>query len=165
MDTSAQGLSFLANWTESAIGVFNPATGQYTKYPTPTHGSGPRRGDVDDQGRYWVGLFWAGQVGMLDSDQGQVEEYDMIPGHVPFTPTFPSLYSVKVDDANQIVWANDFYSRRIFSIDMQTKEPTEYYMPLPYEVRDLFVEDNAPRPTVWIPAYRPPSRLVRIEVY
>jgi len=31
-------------------------------------------------------------------------------------------------------------------------------------VRDLKVDTAAPRPTVWVPAYRPPSKLVKIEL-
>ena len=62
-------------------------------------------------------------------------------------------------------WANDFNSSRIYRIDIRTGQTTEYYMPLPYEVRDLTAEETAPRPTVWIPAYRPPSKMVKIEVF
>jgi hypothetical protein len=37
-------------------------------------------------------------------------------------------------------------------------------MPSNYEVRDLKADPSAPRLTVWLPAYRPPSKLVKIEV-
>jgi hypothetical protein len=36
--------------------------------------------------------------------------------------------------------------------------------PSNYEVRNLKVDTAAGRPTVWVPAYRPPSRLVKIQV-
>jgi len=48
---------------------------------------------------------------------------------------------------------------------MKTEATTEYFMPLPYEVRDLTVDKTAARPTVWIPAYRPPSKMVKIQMY
>jgi hypothetical protein len=38
-------------------------------------------------------------------------------------------------------------------------------MPLPYEIRDLTVDESASRPTVWFPAYRPPSKIVKVEMY
>jgi virginiamycin B lyase len=165
METDKQGRSFMNMFRESSIGMYNPATERFEAIPTPTHGSGPRRGDVDDQGRIWMGLYWAGRVGMLDPDTKQITEFNLVPGYAPYGPPFVSAYSVAVDDKNQFAWTNDFNSRRTYKIDIRTGESTEYYMPLPYEVRDLTVEDNAPRPTVWIPSYRPPSRMVKIELY
>jgi hypothetical protein len=47
---------------------------------------------------------------------------------------------------------------------MRTGQSTEYMTPGNYEVRDLKVEAGAPHPTVWLPAYRPPSKLVRIQL-
>jgi virginiamycin B lyase len=165
MDTNDRGQSFMNMFRESSIGMYNPATEHFEAIPTPTHGAGPRRGDIDDQGRPWMGLYWAGLVGMLDPVTKKMKEYSLIPNYKPYEPPFISTYSVAVDDKNQIVWTNDFNSRRTYKIDIQTEESTEYYMPLPYEVRDITVEDNTERPTVWIPAYRPPSRMVKIELF
>ena len=60
--------------------------------------------------------------------------------------------------------ANDFDSSRIYSFDMKTGQPTEYFMPAPYEVRDLATDETAARPTMWIPAYRPPSKMVKVQI-
>ena len=38
-------------------------------------------------------------------------------------------------------------------------------MPVPYELRDLTVDRFANRPTVWLPAYRPQSKIVKVEVW
>lgn len=165
METDAQGRGFMNMFRESAVGMYDPATKKFETYPTPTHGAGPRRGDMDDQGRPWMGLYWAGRIGMFDPKTKQVKEFSLIPDHRPFGPPFLSPYSLAVDDKNQIVWTNDFNSRRTFKVDIKTGQSTEYFMPLPYEVRDLTVEDTAARPTVWIPAYRPPSKMVKIELY
>ena len=165
METDPQGRSFLNMISESSIGMYDPATGKFETFPTPTHGSGPRRGDMDDQGRAWMGLYYAGSIGMFDPNTKQVKEFRLLPDLKPDGPPFVSPYSVAVDDKHQIVWTNDFNSRRTYKVDIRTGESTEYYMPQPYEVRDITVEDNAPRPTVWIPSYRPPSGLVRIELF
>ncbi len=165
METDAQGRSFMNMFRQSRIGMYDPATDKFETFPTPSHGSGPRRGDMDDQGRAWMGLYWAGRVGMLDPSKREVKEYSLVPNHRSFGPPFVSPYSVAVDDKNQFVWANDFNSSRIYRIDIRTGQTTEYYMPLPYEVRDLTAEETAPRPTVWIPAYRPPSKMVKIELF
>ena len=37
-------------------------------------------------------------------------------------------------------------------------------MPAPYEVPDLQVDKTAERPTLWSPAYRPPSELVKVQM-
>src|SRR5205823_10569101 len=96
-------------------------------------GSGPRRGDMDSQGREWVGLYWAGRIAMFDPNKPDgIKEYPVIPSNErPYTPPFPSPYTVAVDDKNQIVWTNDFNSSRIFRIDMKTGQSTEFFTPSP----------------------------------
>jgi len=164
METDAQGRSIMNLWRLGKIGLFDPRTEEFTTYPTPTPGSGPRRGDMDAQGRLWVSLYWAGRIGLFDPSKREVKEYPLIPGSKPFTPPFPSAYTVAVDDKNQIVWANDFNSSRIYRLDVKTGDSTEFFMPAPYEVRDLTVDKTADRPTLWIPVYRPPSRMVKVQV-
>jgi len=165
METDAQGRAFMNMFRESRIGMYDPATDKFETFPTPSHGSGPRRGDMDAQGRPWMGLYWAGRVGMFDPKTRQVKEYSLRPDHKPFGPPFISPYSVAVDDKNQFVWANDFNSNRIYRVDIRTGQSTEYMTPVPYEIRDLTTDETADRPTVWIPAYRPPSKMVKIQTY
>jgi hypothetical protein len=47
---------------------------------------------------------------------------------------------------------------------MNSGNSTEYMTPTNYEIRHLKVDTAAERPTVWVPAYRPPSKMVKIEV-
>ena len=164
METDVQGRSIMNLWRLGRIGVFDPRAERFATYPTPTPGSGPRRGELDAQGRLWVTLYWAGRVARFDPATNDVREYPLIAGSTPYTPPFPSAYSLSVDDKNQIVWTNDFNSGRIYRLDMRTGQPTEFLMPAPYEVRDLTVDEAAERPTVWIPVYRPPARMVKVEV-
>ncbi len=164
MDTDSQGRSIFNLWRLGKMGVFDPRTEKFMEYPVPTPGAGPRRGEIDADDNAWVGLYWAGRVARFDPDTGEVREFPLIPDHRAYTPPFPSPYTASVDDKNQIVWANDFNSRRIFSIDMRTGNSTEYFMPGPYEIRDLATDEGAERPTVWIPSYRPPSQMVRVQL-
>ena len=101
---------------------------------------------------------------MVDADKNIIKEYPLIPGVKPYTPPYASPYTVSVDDKNQIVWTTDFNTSRLYRIDMNTGQSTEYVMPSDYEIRDLKVDTAAVRPTVWIPAYRPPSKLVKVQV-
>ncbi len=163
-ETDSQGRGIFNLWKLGKMGVFDPKTGSFVEYPVPTPGSGPRRGEVDENDNAWLGLYWAGRVARFNPNTGDVREFPLIPDHKAYTAPYPSPYSASVDDKNQIVWANDFNSRRIFSIDMTTGNPTEYFMPYPYEMRDLATDESAERPTVWIPSYRPPSQMVRVQL-
>ncbi|MBI3047769.1 MAG: carboxypeptidase regulatory-like domain-containing protein [Acidobacteria bacterium] len=164
METDAGGRSIMNLWRLGKMGVFDPQTGQFSAYQVPTPGSGPRRGELDARGRAWVTLYWAGRIAMFDPDTREIREYPIIPGHQPYTPPFPSPYSLAVDDRHQIVWTNDFNTGRIYRLDARTGASTEFLMPEPYEIRDLTVDDTADRPTVWIPVYRPPAKMVKVEM-
>jgi streptogramin lyase len=163
-DTDSKGRTDLYIWTEGKIGIFDPRTVEYAEYKTPTPMSGPRRGQIDGQDRLWAAEFYAGQVMMFDPDKKVMREYPLINGTKPYTAPYAEPYSASADDKNQIVWTHDFSSSRLYRIDMNTGQSTEFLTPTNYEVRDLKVDTAAPRPTVWVPAYRPPSKLVKIQV-
>ena len=42
METDGRGRSIMSLWRLGKIGVFDPKSNQFTAYPTPTPGSGPR---------------------------------------------------------------------------------------------------------------------------
>ena len=161
----AQGRTVLMLWGEGKVGVFDPKTEQYNSYPVPTPRSGPRRGDMDATGRSWFSLYWGGRLGMIDPAKGELKEFPLVPDTKSFGPPFVAPYTTAVDDKSQVVWASDFNSSRLFRFDMKTERTTEFLMPLPYEVRDLTVDKTADRPTVWIPAYRPPAKMVKVQAY
>ena len=163
-DTDSKGRTDLYIWREGSIGVFDPKTTEYAAYQTPTAMSGPRRGQIDGQDRLWAAEFYAGQVMVFDPDTKAIREYPLIKGVAPYKPPYAEPYSASIDDKNHIVWTHDFSSDRLYRIDTETGQSTEYMTPSNYEVRDLKVDTAAARPTVWVPAYRPPSKLVKIQV-
>ena len=164
IDTDSKGRTHIYIWRDGKFGIFDPKTIEYAEYPTPTKMAGPRRGQIDAQNRLWSAEFYAGQIAMFDPDNKVVKEYPLINGAKAFTAPYALPYSASVDDKNQVVWTNDFSSSRIFKFDIKTEKMTEYLMPTNYEVRYFKVETGTPRPTVWIPNYRPPSKLVKVEV-
>jgi len=163
-DTDSKGRTHLYIWREGKVAIFDPKTVEYTEYKTPTPMAGPRRGQIDAQDRLWAAEFYAGQVLMFDPDKKQLKEYPLINGAKPYTAPYAEPYSVSVDSKNKIVWTNDFSSSRLYRIDTESGQSTEYMTPSNYELRDLKVDTAASRPTVWVPAYRPPSKLVKIEL-
>ena len=147
-------------WRLGRVGVFDPATERWETYPTPTPGSGPRRGRIDARGR--MTLYWAGRVAMFDPETRKVTEFPVIPGHAPYAAV-SSPYSLAVDDKNQTVWTNDFNSGRIYRLDARTGASTEYLMPEPGDPRsDGGRKCRAAQ--VWIPVCRPPAKMVKVEV-
>ena len=163
-DTDSKGRTHLYIWQEGKIGIFDPSTVQYAEYLTPTPMAGPRRGQIDGQNRLWAAEFYAGQLLMFDPDKKVIKEFPLVNGTKPYSAPYAEPYSASADDRNQMVWTHDFSSSRLYRIDMNTGQSTEYMTPSNYEVRDLKVDTAAERPTVWVPAYRPPSRLVKIQV-
>ena len=164
MDVDSQGRSIINIWRNAKIGVFDPQTRKYSEYRTPTPEAGPRRGEIDAQDRLWVALYYAGRIARFDPDTGEFKEFPLIPGTQAYDPPYAAPYTTSVDNENQFVWTTDFYSNRIFRIDMNSEDVTEYFMPGPYEVRDLTVESGTERPTLWIPSYRPPSKIVKVQI-
>jgi streptogramin lyase len=163
-DTDSKGRTDLYIWTEGKIGHFDPATVKYSEFLTPTPMAGPRRGQIDGKDRLWAAEFYAGQLLMFDPDKKVLKEYPLVNGTKPYTAPYAEPYSASADDKHQIVWTHDFSSSRLYRIDMNTGHSTEYMTPSNYEVRDLKVDTAAERPTVWVPAYRPPAKLVKIQV-
>jgi streptogramin lyase len=163
-DTDSKGRTHLYIWQEGKIGIFDPKSAEYAEYLTPTPMSGPRRGQIDGQNRLWAAEFYAGQLLMFDPDKKVIKEYPLVNGTKPYAAPYAEPYSASADDKNQWVWTHDFSSGRLYRIDMNTGHSTEYMTPSNYEVRDLKVDTAAARPTVWVPAYRPPSKLVKMQL-
>jgi streptogramin lyase len=163
-DTDSKGRTDIYIWREGKVAIFDPKTLDYAEYKTPTPMAGPRRGQIDAKDRLWAAEFYAGQILMFDPDKKELKEYPLVPGTKPYSAPYAEPYSVSVDDKNQAVWTHDFSSGRLYRIDMHTGQSTEYLTPSNYEVRDLKVDTTASHPTVWIPAYRPPAKLVKIQM-
>lgn len=164
MDTDSKGRTIINIWRNAKIGIFDPRTEAYAEYRTPTPDAGPRRGEIDAQDRLWVAEYYSGRLAMFDPANTEIKEFALIPGTKSYGPPYLAPYTTTVDDKNQLVWTTDFNSARIFRFDMKTHKTTEFLMPGNYEVRDLTAEPSAPRPTLWIPSYRPPSKIVKVQV-
>jgi virginiamycin B lyase len=83
----ATGLVYYADSNVSCIGEFNPDTGQFRAWPTPTPGSYPHGLVVDDQSR----VFYTGQntdrIGRLIPSSGMLEDFS-VAANGPHTPIF-----------------------------------------------------------------------------
>ena len=88
MDTDSQGRTIINIWRNGKLGVFDPRTEAYAEYPTPTPGSGPRRGEIDAQDRLWVAEYYTGQLAMFDPATTEIREFPLIPGTRAYDPPY-----------------------------------------------------------------------------
>lgn len=88
------------------------ATGQSTRYPTPTPDSGPRRTFLDAQDQYWFGENYANKIGMCDTSTRLFKEW---------TPPvqWNGAYPV-VRDKNGDVWTVGMTTDYVFRLNPQT---------------------------------------------
>ncbi len=80
--SDAQNNAYFTVMGKEHIGRIDAKTGKITIVPTPTHGSAPRRGMIDQQGRLWFGENRGDRIGMLDTKTEQFKEWAApTPGH------------------------------------------------------------------------------------
>src|SRR3954454_13150748 len=86
----------------------------------------PRRGKLDSKDHLWFGEYWAGRLGVFDPTKGNIKEYALGPEVEPFGAAYTACYSASPDDNNHIVWTMDTNSGRIYKVDMDSGQSTEY---------------------------------------
>jgi virginiamycin B lyase len=126
------------------IATLDSKTGTVTLYPTPTTDSGPRRGTVDGDGRFWFGEYMAGQLGMFDPKTKQIKEWRP---PVPWNGLYPA-----VADKNGDTWSGGMSTDYIYRFNQATGNWTLYLLPtLDGQIRDIRVDDSLRPVTVWVP--------------
>jgi streptogramin lyase len=124
------------------IGRVDAKTGEITTYATPTKGSNPRRGELDDKGMFWFGEFGGNRIGMFNTKNLSFKEW------APASPwTFP--YDV-VADKNGTVWSGSTTTDRISRLDPKTGQIVEYLMPRDTNMRKIFVDNSTSPVTIWV---------------
>ena len=120
METDGKGRSIMNLWRLGKFGVFDPASEQFASL---SHADARLRTAArrDRRARPRVGDAVLGRPrGDVRPRNARDQGVPSIPGTAPYTPPFPSPYSLAVDDKNQIVWTNDFNSSRIYRLDART---------------------------------------------
>jgi virginiamycin B lyase len=140
--------------TSAIVGVdVNTKTVKY--FPTPTPNAQPRRGKIDDQGRYWFGEYTGDKIGMFDTKTEKFTEYDpKIPFAAPYTASTP-------DKAGR-VYAPSNTADRLFRVDSKTGEIVTYLMPVKdFDTKQVTI-DPVDKKTVWFANERN-ARIVKVE--
>jgi virginiamycin B lyase len=141
ISSDSQNNLYLMDLGNRNITRIDARTGKAVLYPTPTPGSGPRRGHFDSQDRLWFSEFWANKVAMFDARSHEFKEWPL--------PPYLSPYDAVVDKAGEI-WTGGMSTDRVVRIDSRTGETTEYLLPHPTNIRRVDVDNSTTPSTLWI---------------
>ena len=156
LDADAEGNVYLASLRSDNIGEVNAKTGEFKIYPTPTPKSGPRRGNVDLQGRYWFGEYFAGKIGMFDPKTKQFKEWTISPA--PYSNPYDAIA-----DRNGEVWAGGEFTDNIYRLNPTNGETTSYLLPtLEMNVQRIDVDNSTTPVSIWV-GENHQAKIARIE--
>jgi streptogramin lyase len=130
------------NFGGAHIGKINAQTGQMSLFQTPTRGSRPRRGRLDEEGRLWFGEFYGDRIGMFDTATEKFQEWE-VPGR------FFSPYDAATAK-DGYVWTGGMNADRILRMNITTGKFIEYPLPHATNIRRVFVDNNVTPPVFWV---------------
>jgi virginiamycin B lyase len=126
----------------SAIQRIDAKTRQVMTYPTPTPNSGPRRGHVDSQSRWWFAESRVDNIALFDPKTERIQEW---PASTPFT----EIYDV-IPDKYGDVWTGGRTSDRIYRLDPKTGSMAAYLLPNKTNIRRVDVDSSTTPPVFWV---------------
>jgi len=131
-------------------------TGENIEHIPSTAGAGPRRGQIDHQGRAWFAEYYAGKVGMFDPKTKAIREWP-----VSTTPGDPYMVGV---DKHGAVWMGGDFTDYVMRLDPASGKTTKFLMPtVDVNVRGINV-DRADHPVIWI-GENHQAKIIRIEPF
>lgn len=145
---------YLLEFGGTSIGRVNAKTKEVKIYQTPFANSKPRRGRVDEQNRLWFAEYGADAIAMFDPKTEKITEYKL-----------PAKFSAPYDVAparNGDVWTGSMITDQVSRLDPDTGEVVDYLLPRPTNMRRVFVDENAPKPTLWVGSNHGAS-IVKVE--
>jgi streptogramin lyase len=150
----AQNNVYFTVYGGQEIGRIDAKTGKIEKFPTPTANSGPRRGMMDRDGRFWFGENHGDRIGMFDTKARKFQEWAP-----PTAGSWP--YDVTADK-NGEVWSGGEFTDTIDRLDPKTGGFVEYLLPRFTNVRRVFV-DNATTPVTFWAGNNHGASIVKLE--
>jgi streptogramin lyase len=138
--------------------AYTPSTGQFAMFTLPTPASGPRRFDIDRNGKVWIPAYSTNTIVELDPASGRFREIPM-----PVRDAVP--YVVRVDPRDGALWIGTAAADALFRYDPKASRFTQYALPTHGAlVRHLAIDPL--RGVVWL-AYGespgPPARVARVS--
>src|SRR4029077_18315478 len=111
--SDAENSLIFCDYKGGNIGEVNARTGKVTLYRTPSPASGPRRGSLDPQGRFWFGENQVNRVGMFDTKTKKFLEWRMV---TSWTDPYDAML-----DKNGDVWTGGLVTDRVIRLTPDPK--------------------------------------------
>jgi virginiamycin B lyase len=140
--SDSQNNVYFTGFGREDIGRIDAKTGKVTIYKTPTAGSAPRRGMLDQEGRLWFGENRADRIGMFDTKTEQFREWA-----APTVGSWP--YDVTADK-NGEAWSGGEFTDTVLRLNPRTGEFVEYFLPRFTNIRRVFVDNSTTPVTFWV---------------
>jgi streptogramin lyase len=146
--------AYFTDFYAEHIGRIDAKTGAIQLWPTPTHGSAPRRAQMDSEDRLWIGEYRGNRIAMFDTKTERFQEWE--------APTpFSAPYDVTLDK-NGFAWTGSMSSDRVLRLDPKSGQFTEYLLPRFTNIRRVFIDNSGPKPVLWIGSNHGAS-IVKVE--
>jgi streptogramin lyase len=133
--------AYVTDFQRNYVVRVDAQTGQFTAIQTGSPITRNRRGRIDDLDRFWFAQYRGNKVSMLDTREWRIQEY-------PLPTKFTSPYDV-IWDRNGEIWTSGMSTDRVVRLDPDTGRAIEYPLPRPTNVRRVFIDNSAERPTFW----------------
>ncbi len=154
LEAASDGNLFFFSLADGVIGEVDTTTGKTTLHKPPTPNSGPRRGEIGQDGKVWFAQFRAGRIGMFDRATSAIKEWVL---DVPYADPYDVVL-----DRHGDVWAAGMLTDYVFRLNPQSGQITKYLAPtVNMNVRRIDV-DGAEKPSVWI-GENHHGRILRVE--
>jgi streptogramin lyase len=142
MPTDSQNNVYLLEQGNTRIGLLDAKTNIAKIWSTPTVGSKPRRGRVDDQDRLWFGEFAGGAIGMFDPKTEKIREWQL--------PTpWSGPYDTELSKSGE-AWAGSMYNDHVSRVITAKDEMVEYLLPRATNIRRVFVDNTTNPASLWV---------------
>ena len=146
--------AYILDYGGGNIGKIDAKTKAFSIYPTPTPNARARRGRVDAENRLWFAEYGGNAIGMFDPRTERMSEWSLK------TP-WSQPYDVMLDRSGA-AWTGSVMSDRVTRLDTKTGEFIDYLMPLPTNIRRVYVDDTA-RPVAFWTGSDHGASIVKVE--
>jgi streptogramin lyase len=145
---------YMTEFQNNYIVRLDAKTGQVTYYQAPTALSRNRRGNMDDQDRFWFAEYRGNKIGMFDTRQEKFSEW-------PLPTKFTQPYDV-IWDRNGELWTGGMTTDRVVRLDPKTGKAVEYPLARDTNMRHMFVDNSTSPVTFWVGSNHGAS-IVKVE--
>jgi virginiamycin B lyase len=145
---------YMTEFQSNYIVRLDANTGAVTYYQAPTALSRNRRGNMDEQDRFWFAEYRGNKIGMFDTKQEKFSEWSL--------PTrFTQPYDV-IFDKNGELWTGGMTTDRVVRLDPKTGQGIEYPLARDTNMRHMFVDNTTGPVTFWVGSNHGAS-IVKVE--